>query len=87
MAIIRKDIGEQFLNDMGIDTDMKVLVAFVALYEKVEGLIGTEEVPGGHQDWLMFGDEINEIVRLLNVYKELFDDTKVQLVIKGLREK
>ena len=65
----------------------KVLVAFVALYEKVEGLIGTEEVPhGGLQDWLMIGDEINEIVRLLNVYKKLFDTTKIELAAKGLRE-
>ena len=64
----------------------KVLVAFVALYEKVEGLIGTEDVPVGFQDWLMDGDEINEIVRLLKVYKKLFDDTKIELVIKGLRE-
>ena len=64
----------------------KVLVAFVALYEKVEGLIGTEDVPVGFQDWLMDGEEVNEIVRLLNVYKKLFDDTKIELVIKGLRE-
>ena len=30
MAIIRKDIGEQFLNDMGIDTDMveRVVIVF-----------------------------------------------------------
>ena len=64
----------------------KVLVAFVALYEKVERLIGTEDAPVGFQDWLMDGEEVNEIVRLLNVYKKLFDDTKIELVIKGLRE-
>ena len=64
----------------------KVLVAFVALYEKVEGLIGTEDVPVGVTFTYLYGDEINEIVRLLNVYKKLFDDTKIELVIKGLRE-
>jgi hypothetical protein len=64
----------------------KVLVAFVTLYEKAEELIGTEYVTGGYQDWLMHGDEINEFVRLLKAYKQLFDDTKIELVIKGLRE-